>query len=82
MDAISLDPLQHKYVVQYLPLVGCSPEDAIYPVDDGELDLLSFELVVDVLQKKVRHGQLMQHHLKVNCCVCSEGHNQTCLPSK
>lgn len=38
--------MQH---IHYLPLVCSSSKDAIYSVDDGELDLLSFELVVYVL---------------------------------
>lgn len=35
----------------YLPLVSCSSEDTIDPVDDGKLNLLFLELVMDVLQK-------------------------------
>lgn len=38
--------------IQYLPLICCSSEDTIYSMDDGELDLFSFELVVYMLQVK------------------------------
>lgn len=38
--------------IQYLPLICCSSEDTIYSVDNGELNLLSFELVMYVLQKQ------------------------------
>lgn len=53
-----------KWFVRYLPLVCRSSEDAVYSMDDGELDLLSFELVVYVLQSKARPGQLVPHHLR------------------
>lgn len=36
----------------HLPFICCSSEDIIYSVDDGELDLFSFEVVVYVLQMK------------------------------
>lgn len=42
--------------MQYLPLFCRSSEDAVYSVDDGELNLLDFEVVMYVLQKN--DGQL------------------------
>lgn len=41
----------------YLPLVSCSSEDTVYPVDDGKLNLLFLELITDVLQRTKVHTQ-------------------------
>lgn len=47
----------------YLPLVSCSSEDAVDPVDDGELNLLSLELITDVLHRtKVHTHNVMTHY--------------------
>lgn len=43
-ETISLQHLQ-----KYLPLICGSSEDTVYSVDDGELNLLPFELVMYVL---------------------------------
>lgn len=40
---------KHAFLIWYLPLVCCSSEDTVYPVDDGVLYLLPLELVVYVL---------------------------------
>lgn len=40
--------------IQYLPLICCPSEDTVYSVYDGVLDLLSFELVMDVLLGTVK----------------------------
>lgn len=39
----------------YLPLISCSSEDTVYPVDDGKLNLLFLELIMDVLHKTKVH---------------------------
>lgn len=48
MTYIKNEPIYFQHL-QYLPLICCSSEDTVYSMDDGVLNLLSFELVMYVL---------------------------------